>query len=256
MNCSLANFDFFPSLSFLPAKHGAFWQASKRGMIGVIRLMVEKCNHEEIMKGTPSPLIVSCWDNETNVTEHLLKSLPPSNIWEPGPDGLTPLMILLKINKIAFIEDNFDQFDNNEMIRLSICFGQPQLLKRAIERDSGQLGWLQLIKQAIAANKKECLRILKTFVGSEMFANIETSSPNPPPSIKMQQEIGLTTQQEQSFLPQMTKAYPDFNKDTKDKFLFGELIESGRVNTKEDILRHHGRLLITRIVMSHVHFFV
>ena len=121
---------------------------------------------------------------------------------------------------------------------MSIRFGQPQLLKRAIERDNGQLDWLQLIKQAIAANRRECLRILKTFVGSEVFANIVTSTPNPPTSIKMQQEIGLTTQQKQSFLPQMAKEYPDFSKDTKDKFLFGELIEQGRVNIKEDILRH------------------
>ena len=201
----------------------------------MVRLMMDRLSAEEITWGFPSPLYVSCWADDTKVTEYLLEKLPSDKIQEPGPDGLTALMILIKRNKISVIEKNMDKFNTEELQRLSIAFHKLELFRKIHTTSEDWIPWLLL---AIKANNLQWVEYIRAERGHQLIVSIAAQLAFQTPFIDMRIEIGLPRDQRESYLINITRKYPVYNEESEEKMKFTELTEPSKVSVKDDILVH------------------
>ena len=222
----------------LSAKQGAFWLACKFDQLDVVQLMMERFCHEELMQGFPSPLYVSCWAKSTSVTEYLLQTLTPSLIQEAGPDGMTPLMILLKKNKGKLITKHFDEFSCDKVLYYSVALKCQTLFEKTIESPNRTVDLETMVEWAIKSNNIETIKYCTDKFGKQSVQHALDLMNLDIPFLNMRDYLRISCTQEESFLTCLTKRYPLFNENTEEKFQFRKLKDASKVSVKEDILIH------------------
>ena len=145
--------------------------------------MMDKFSLEDLMYGLPSPLYVSCWRKDLAITEYLLQKLPPINIQAEGPDGISPLVILLQRNHDDLVIKYMDKFDPNKIAKLALGFNRPYLFQKATDSPHLKVSWSTIISWTVKAFN-----------------------------------FDIIAGKEESFLTKLTKIFPLFNEATEQKF--------------------------------------
>lgn len=217
--------------------------------LDIVKLMIEKYykgKEEQLMVGHPSPLYVSCWHQGASVTEYLLNaSISRSKVQETGPDGLTPLMILFKLNKLEVIARNMEVFGCQEVLRISTILDCFEIFQRVVNKVKSPIDWVGCLDIALRANSLQIAQFSKSELergnSSGPLEGIETPSLLIADKTAKKRKRETTDERKESFLTALSKKYPIFNEDTEEKAIFvqGESSKaSSMISIEEDILSH------------------
>lgn len=180
--------------------------------------MAKKLTMGETAQGYPSPLFISCWNKSTEVTEYLLQKIHPSLINDTGPDGMTPLMVLLKLGKYKVVEQHLAKFGIKEVITQSLSSSVLDLFEKAMLLGKNDSSLSSPLTMAGKLNDQKALLRTKAVMDNVAFESVGDQMSYDYSHAMMHIETGTVCLEGESYLTKLTRQFPVYNEDVERKY--------------------------------------